>query len=183
MFIRSKFLFLGMVASLEEKNEYTFYSLAKSYWENVAALGFYYLKIERLLNEGNEETAFQLAAKMGLGGRGFPTPEMIANTGRNQEDYTLPNIYTMMDKVDEDFKKRAKIDGAVLRDLYDVQVAEGGHTTFTGLTIAAKWTNDRSAQIPDIRRKWDSRDKASLLNMTNLSTLIFFYYWGKFEEL
>lgn len=183
MFIRSKFLFLGVVASLEEKNEYTFYALIKSYWENVAAFGYYYLRIADLLEKGLEEEAFSLAGKMSLGGRKYPTEEMIKKVGRQVEEYTLPNVYTMMDKVDKDMKKRSKIQGAILRDLYDEQIAEGGHTTYTGLIIAAKWTKGRNAQIPDVNKKWDSEDKKSLINLAAMSSVIFFMYWEKFEEL
>jgi len=182
MFIRGKFLFQGLIASLEEKNEYTFYAIIKSYWEHVAAFGYYYLRISALLNAGQEEEAFLLAAKMGLGGRGFPTEEMIRNKGQNTEDYKLPNIYTMMDAVDKDFEKHLKQKGSMMRELYDEQIAEGGHTTYTGLTIATKWAPDRLSQLPDLKKSWESKDKASLVNLAAMSSTIFFFYWEKFEQ-
>jgi len=183
MFIRSKFLFLGMIKSLKEKNEYTFYSLAKSYWENIAAFGYYYLRVSDFLTAGQKEEAFKLARQMGLGGRKFPTEEIVKKTGRKIEEYTLPNIYTMMDKVDKDMRKRSGNEGSILREIYDEQIAEGGHTTYTGLAIARKWSNDKRVQFADLKKGWVKEDKSSLLNLAAMSSLIFFIYWDKFEEL
>jgi hypothetical protein len=182
MFIRGKFLYLGMVKSLEEKNMYVYYSILKSFWEHVAACGYYYTKVLKLLEREEEEEAFLLALKMGLGGRGFPTDDMIKERGQEINNYKLPHIYTMMDYVDDDFKKKLRENDAILRDLYVSQIAEGGHTTYTGLVIAAKWTKDRESQIPDVNKKWNSDDKSSLINLAAMSGLIFFSYWNKFEE-
>src|SRR5918999_3782171 len=55
IFIRGKFLFLGILKSIEDRNMYVFYSLLKSYWENVAALGYYYSRVSLLLQNRKVE--------------------------------------------------------------------------------------------------------------------------------
>jgi hypothetical protein len=183
IFIRNKFLFLGLLRSFEEKDMYLLFSLLKSYWENVAAFGYYYIRISNLLATDNEEKAFELSGKIGLGGRKFPTAEMASKSGHSIEDFTLPNIITMMDVVDKDLQKRSKMDGSVLRTVYDEVIAEGGHTTYTGLIIASKWSPDKKSQLPDLDKKWQKEDKSYLINLFAMSTLIFFVYWDKFEEI
>lgn len=180
IFIRAKFLYLGLLKSLQDRNLYAAYSILKSYWENIAAFGYYHLMVSKLTKNGYEEKAFSLARKMGLGGRGFLTEEMVKEKGHEIEDFLLPNIYTMMDKVDEDWKKILKTDDAMLRDFYNSEIAEGGHTTFIGLSIAGKWLPDKS-MLPDLKKSWAKGDNVSILNFADMGTRIFFYYWEKFK--
>ncbi len=182
IFIRNKFIYLGLIRSLKEKDLFVAYSLLKSYWENVAVFGYYFLTVSQLLKDGNKEKAFAVSKKMGLGGRGFPTEEMIKKKGHKVEDYKLPNIYTMMDRVDKDWKKILKDDDPMFRTIYDEQIAEGGHTTFTGLQISGKRLPDKSL-LPDLEKSWDDEDGSSLLNLTALSTIVFYYYWDRFQKL
>ena len=182
LFIRNKFLFLGFIKSIEDKNLYVSYAILKSYWENVTAFGYYCIKEEELIQKGETKKAFELSRKMGLGGRGFLTEEMVNNKGRIMDDFKTPHIYTMMDFVDSDVKKIFDI-SSLFRELYDQQIAEGGHTTYVGLSIAGRWTKDKNALIPDINKSWDRFESASLLNLAALSSNIFFYYWDKFKKL
>lgn len=182
IFIRSKFLFLATIRSFDDKNLFASYALLKSYWENVAAFGYYYLRIKHLIDEKNIDDAFNLSMKMRLGGRGFVTEEMAKNKEHSLDDFTLPNIITMMEKVDKDWQKKLGKDINVLSKIYKEQIAEGGHTTFIGLDIAARWLPDRS-QVADIKKSWDRKEYSSVLNLLVLSTKVFFYYWDKFNEL
>jgi|GEM_PF-5402263 len=183
MFIRGKYLFLGTAESFEDKNMYVLYSLLKSYWENVGAFGYYYIKMSNYLDAGKKEDAFYLAGNMALGERKFPTEEMIKKAGHKIEVFTLPNILTMIDLVDKDMKKRSKNEGAILREAYDEVVTEEGHTTFTGLMIASKWAPDGNSQLPDLKKKWKKEDKSYLLNLFAMSSLLFFFYWDQFAKL
>jgi hypothetical protein len=183
MFVRAKYLFSGIQNEFEKKNMYSLYPVLKAYWEHVAAFGYFYLKIKELIENSKEDEAFALAKKMGLGGRGFPTPKMIKEKGYEVDDYKLPHIYTMIDTVDKNFKEHFGENNSMMRELYDEQIAEGGHTTYIGLSIAAKWSKDGLYQLPDLKKSWESKDKASLINIFAMASLIFFYYWDKFEEL
>lgn len=182
MFIRNKFLFLGLVKNLRERNLYSAYAILKSYWENVATFGYYFLEISNLLNEEKKEEAFIVSRKMGLGGRGFLTKEMVKEKGHNMEDFTIPKISKMMRIVDTDWKKILGEDSDLFKGIYDWQIAEGGHTTYIGLNIAARWLSNKS-QLPDVKKSWDKEENSSLLNLAVLSSLVFFYYWNKFQDL
>ena len=149
MFIRSKFLFLGLIENIEERNLYVSYAILKSFWENVTAFGYYYLRISSLLEKNNKEEAFSLSKKMGLGGRKFLTEEMVQKKGDTLEDYTTPNVLTMMEKVDEDWKRVLGID-SLFKELYETQIAEGGHTTYIGLSIAGPIFNCFSLLLGEI---------------------------------
>ena len=181
MFIRSKFLFLGLIENIEERNLYVSYAILKSFWENVTAFGYYYLRISSLLEKNNKEEAFSLSKKMGLGGRKFLTEEMVQKKGDTLEDYTTPNVLTMMEKVDEDWKRVLGID-SLFKELYETQIAEGGHTTYIGLSIAGRWLPDKSL-LPDLKRSWTREERSSLLNLAALSSTVFHYYWEKFYKL
>ena len=119
---------------------------------------------------------------MALGGRGFLTEKMVKKRGRTMEDFKTPNVYTMMDKVDKDWKKNLKKDISILRELYHAQVAEAGHTTFSGLWIAGKWLPNKSL-LPDLKRSWEKKENSLILNLTAMSSSIFFYYWDRFQKL
>lgn len=183
MFIRSKFLFLGILRSFEDRNLYVSYSVIKSYWENVTAFGYYFIKIEKMIKEDRLSEAFSLARKIGLGGRGFLTDEMVKKRGRKLEDYKIPNIYTMMELVDTDFQKKLGVKDSIFRELYDWQIAEGGHTTYIGLSIAGKWNKKGTELHPDINRSWNRFEYNSLLNLTVLASQVFFIYWDNFKKL
>lgn len=183
MFIRSKFLFLGILKSFEDRNLFVTYSVIKSYWENVTAFGYYTIKIEKMIKEDRLSEAFNLAKKIGLGGRGFLTEEMVMKKGRSMEDFKIPNIYTMMELVDKDFQKILGIEDSMFRDLYDWQIAEGGHTTFIGLNISGKWSKEGNKLLPDTKRSWNRFEYNSLLNLTALASQVFFIYWAKFKKL
>jgi len=182
IFIRSKFIYLGLIESLEKKNLYAALSLLKSYWEDVAAFGYYHLTVSQLLKEGKKQKAFVISRKMALGGRGFLTEKMIKKKGHTMEDFKLPSIYTMMDKVDKDWKKNSKKNISILRELYHAVVAEGGHTTYLGLWISGKWLLNKS-MLADLKKSWTKEENSSILNLAAMSSLIFFYYWDKFQEL
>lgn len=184
LFIRSKFLFLGLKQELKQKNLFAAWSILKTYWENVAAFGFYFLKISYLLKENKKEEAFILSRKLAMGGRGFPSKEMVLNRGDKVEDFWLPNILTMMDLVDNDWQKITgkKID-SLLRELYETVIAEGGHTTYTGLSISGKWMKNKSFFLPDINKSWSIRGNREVSNLYAMASTTFFYYWNKFERL
>ena len=182
MFIRSKFIYLAFVESLEKKNLYAAYSLLKSYWEDLATFGFYFLRISNLLEEGDEQKAFELSRKMALGGRGFLTEEMVLKKGHKMKDFQIPRISEMIRIVDADLKRNLKKDEFILGDLYHQQVAEGGHTTYIGLWIAGRRKVDGSG-IADINRSWNREENSSILNLGAMATILFFYYWDKFQEL
>jgi len=183
MFIRSKFLFLGILKSFDDRNLFVSYSVIKSYWENVTAFGYYIIKIEKMIKEDRISEAFGLARKMGLGGRGFLTEEMVKKRGRTIEDFKIPNIYTMMELVDMDFQKLLKSKDSMFRELYDWQIAEGGHTTYIGLSIAGSWNREGTELRPDLKRSWNRFEYNSLLNLTALASQVFFIYWDKFKKL
>jgi len=182
IFIRSKFIYLGLIESLEKKNLYAAYSLLKSYWEDVAAFGYYHLTVSQLLKEGKKQKAFVISKKMALGGRGFLTEKMVKKVGHTMEDFKLPSIYTMMDKVDKDWKKKLKENTSTLRKLYHTLVAEEGHTTFLGLRIAGKRLPNKS-EVADLKRSWTKEENSSILNLAAMSSSIFFHYWDRFQEL
>lgn len=183
MFIRSKFLFLGLIKSIEDKNLFVTYSLLKSYWENVATFGYYYLTISTLLKDDKEEEAFVISRKMGLGGRGFLTKKMVEAKGQTLEDYKIPRISKMMELVDEDWRKTLGDDSSLFKEEYDKNIAEGGHTTYSGLVFAWKWLPGRKSVLPDVGKAWDTKEKSPILNLISLSSIVFFYYWRKFQEL
>lgn len=182
MYIRSKFIYLAFVESLEKKNLYASYSLLKSYWEDLATLGFYYLEISKLLGAGDEQKAFELSRKMALGGRGFLTEEMVLKKGHTMKDFQIPRISEMIRVVDADLKRNLKKDESILGDLYHQQVAEGGHTTYIGLWIAGRRKVDGSG-VADINRSWNIEESKSILNLGAMAAILFFYYWNKFQEL
>lgn len=182
MFIRNKFLFLGLLKSIEAKNLYVSYVVLKAYWENTATFGYYYLIISKLLSEDQEEEAFQIARKMGLGGRGFLTEEMARKKGHTLEEFTIPSISKMMNIVDGDWKKVLGHDSSLFKQAYDEYLAEGGHTTYTGLNVSTRWLPDKS-QLPDVKKSWDSREYFPLLNYLSLSTKVFFNYWEKLLKM
>lgn len=182
MFIRNKYLFLGLINNLEEKNLYAAYAVLKSYWENVATFGYYYLKNSEYLMDNNKEEAFKFSRKMALGGRGFLTKEMVEKEGHTMKDFIVPRISEMMKYVDNNWKKELNSDISLLKELYDQQIAEGGHTTFLGLDIANRWLSDGS-QLPDIKKSYDLEELSSLLNLSVLSTSVFFQYWNEFQKL
>jgi hypothetical protein len=182
MFIRSKFIYLAFIESLEKKNLYAAYSLLKSYWEDLATFGFYYIKISRLLEANDEQKAFELSRKMALGGRGFLTEEMVLKKGREMKDFQIPRISEMIRTVDADLKRNLKTEDSILGDMYHQQVAEGGHTTYIGLWIAGKRKVDGSG-IADINRSWNREENSSILNLGVMAAILFFHYWSKFDEL
>jgi hypothetical protein len=181
MFIRNKFLYLALLDSLESRNLYAAWSLLKSYWENVATFAYYYIEISELFEKGEMETAFEISRKMALGGRKFLTKKMVKNIGRTPDDFYLPSISTMLNKTDEDWEKSM---GKSLgfKELYDTQIAEGGHTTFMGLSISGKWLPDRSL-LPKVKKSWTKDDNKAILNLTSMSSLVFFYYWNKYLKI
>jgi len=181
MFIRNKFLYLGLLKSLEDRNLFVAWSILKSYWENVATFAFYCIEISELLGNSEVKTAFKLSKKMALGGRKFLTKEMIKNKGCTPDDFYLPGISAMLNKTDQDWKKSLG-KNLGFKELYDTQIAEGGHTTFMGLSISGKWMKDKSL-LPNVNKSWTKDDNKSILNLTSMSTLVFFYYWDKFQEL
>lgn len=179
MFIRNKFLYLGLLSSLENRNMFACFSLLKAYWENVATFGYYYLTVSSLLNDNREEEAFIISRQMGLGGRGFLTEDMVKNKGRSLQDFTIPKISKMMRIVDEDWKKTLGDNSSLFKEFYDTYIAEAGHTTYSGLSISGKWLPNK-ALLPDLRKSWNREEHLPLLNYLSISTIVFFFYWEKF---
>lgn len=182
MFIRSKFIYLAFIETLEKKNLYAAYSLLKSYWEDLATFGFYFLKIRGLIDVGNEQKAFELSRKMALGGRGFLTEEMALKKGHKMKDFQVPRISEMIRIVDADLKRGLNKNASMLGDLYHQQVAEGGHTTYIGLWIAGRKKVDGSG-IADKNRSWNRLENSSILNLGAMAAILFFYYWDKFQDI
>jgi len=181
IFIRNKFIYLGLIKSMEDKNLYAAWSLLKSYWENVATFAYYYIEITELLKRDKIQEAFKLSRKMALGGRKFLTKEMVEKKGHTLADFFVPNISTMLNRIDEEWKKSTG-ESLAFREFYDTLIAEGGHTTFLGLNIAGKILPNGS-QLPNVKKSWSKDDNSSILNFTSMSSLIFFYYWGKFIKI
>ena len=171
MFIRSKFIYLAFIESLEKKNLYAAYTLLKSYWEDLATFGFYCIKVSRLLDSNEELKAFELSRKMALGGRGFLTEEMVLKKGHTMKDFQIPRISEMMRIVDADLKNSLKTQDSILGDMYHQQIAEGGHTTYIGLWIAGRRKRDGSG-IADIKRSWNKEENSSILNLLELLRLL-----------
>jgi len=182
IFIRSKFIYLAFIESLEQRNLYAAYSLLKSYWEDLTTFGFYYLKISSLLEANDEQKAFELSRKMALGGRGFLTKEMVLKKGRQVQDFQIPRISEMMRIVDADLRRNLNKDVSILGDIYFRQVAESGHTTYLGLWIASRQKVDKSG-VADINRSWNKEENSNILNLGAMAGILFFYYWDKFQEL
>ncbi len=182
MFIRSKFIYLAFIESLETKNLYAAYSLLKSYWEDLATFGYYHIKISRLLESKNEQKAFELSRKMALGGRGFITEEMVLKKGHEMKDFRIERVSEMIRTVDADLKRNLKTEDSILGDMYHQQVAEGGHTTFIGLWIASRQKADGSG-IADICRSWNRQENSNMLNLGAMAAILYFHYWGKFNEI
>jgi len=182
IFIRSKFIYLALIESLEKKNLYAAYSLLKSYWEDLTTFGFYFLRISSLLKANDEQKAFELSRKMALGGRGFLTEEMVLKKGYKMKDFKIPRISKMIRIVDADLKRNLRKDVSILGDLYHQQVAESGHTTYLGLWIAGRQKADKSG-VADINRSWNKEKNSNILNLGAMATILFFYYWDKFQKL
>lgn len=182
MFIRSKFLYLGFRNDIKNKNLYSAYTSLKAYWENVATFGYYFIKISNFIEKENKDEAFELSSKMGLGGRGFLNKEMVEKKGKKMEDFFIPSISNMIDLVDKDLGKKMGKKQLIMREPYDEQIAEGGHTTFIGLSICEIKNHNKSI-LPDLNKSWDEEEYKSLINLMSLSSTIFFLYWNNFEEL
>lgn len=182
MFIRSKFIYLAFLDTLEQKNLYAAYSLLKSYWEDLATFGFYYLKISRFLEVKDDQKAFELSRKMALGGRGFLTEDMVLRKGHEVKDFQIERIAEMIRTVDADLKRYLKTEDSILADMYHQQIAEGGHTTYIGLWISGGRKKDGSG-IADVNRSWNRQENSSILNLGAMATILYFYYWEKFKGL
>ena len=120
---------------------------------------------------------------MGLGGRGFLTKEMVEAKGQTLEDYKIPRISRMMELVDQDWRKTLGENSSLFKEEYDKNIAESGHTTYSGLVLAWKWLPGKKSVIPDVKKSWDRKEKSPLLNLISLSSIVFFYYWRKFQDL
>jgi len=181
IFIRSKFIYLAFIEALRKKNLYATHSLLKSYWEDVGAFGYYYLKISELLELGNRQEALELSRKMALGGRGFLTEEMVKKKGRTMEDFFTPRISEMMRVVDADLKRNLMMNESALGNIYHQEIAESGHTTYRGLWIAGR--RKRKSAVADVNKSWEKEENSNVLNLGVMAALIFFHYWRKFEKL
>lgn len=182
MFIRSKFLYLGFRNDIENKNLYSAYTSLKAYWENVATFGYYFIKTSNFIEKNNKYEAFELSSKMGLGGRGFLNEEMVKNVGREMEEFKIPKISKMIDVVDKDLGRRFGFKEQIMHKPYGEQIAEGGHTTFIGLSICEIKNKDKS-MLPDLNKSWEEEEYKSIINLMAMSSEIFFLYWKEFEEL
>ena len=191
IFIRAKYLFVAILNSISspvaERNEFAALVLLKAYWETVAAFGYAVLTMEPLLSTKDYEGIFNLAKRLGLGGKKFPSTQMLDKKGLAQEDFLIPNVLTMMDKIDKDWNKIFKRSGikplSSFSEEYDNFIAEAGHPTYSGLQIAGKWSKDRRTLVPDISKCWEYKDEKMLFNYLALGSTIFFYYWDNFQKL
>lgn len=182
MFVRSKFLFLGIKESLVQKNLYATFVLAKAYWEHIATFGYYYLQVKNFLDMQDMKAAFDLSHKMAMGGRGFVTEKMAKEKGRELKDFIIPRISSMIKIVDTDIQKKLGNQEPILESLYFSELAEGGHTTFIGLSIALRKLKN-GFFLADLKKSWNKKDESGLLNLMAMASTIFFFYWDKFVTL
>lgn len=181
LFIRAKFLFLATLDELEKNNAFAAFALLKSYWETVAALGYFVITIKNLLEAKDFDQIVKLSRKIAMGGKKFPTEEITKNNGGLPEDFQQPNLLTMMEKIDKDFAKISNKEGleeekSSFSHEYNVFIAESGHPTFIGLFPGGRMLADGSL-LPDINRSGDEEDKKTIVNYLCLSSIFFFYYW------
>ncbi len=186
IFIRTKFLFLGLLNEMETKNAFAAFAILKTYWETVAMMGYFILSAQSLLQLGRVDDLNDLSRKLAMGGKKFPTKKMLEDKGLPLEDYILPNVLTMIDKIDKDWNKRFKEGGlkpiSMFREEYDEFIAEAGHPTYMGLYTGGRWLADGSL-LPDLNKSWSSEDESGIDNYCSLASTIFFDYWNKFLNL
>lgn len=186
IFIRAKFLFLALIEQIKKENAFSAYSLLKSYWETVAVLGYLIINAENFIREGKHDDLIELSHKLTMGGKKYPTKEMLDKRKLSKEKYEQPNVLTMMQKVDKDWNKGFKKDGLApissFRQQYDEFIAEAGHPTYLGMQISGKWLPDGS-MLSDVNRSWNENEEFTILNYTALASIIFFSYWDKFIKI
>jgi len=185
IFVRAKFLFLGLLTEIEKENAFAAYAILKSFWETVAIVGYFVLNAEELIAKKDYKELFILSRKLVMGGRKFPSEEMVEKKGLLREEITHPNLLTMMEKIDKEWDKLFKKQGlgkSSFREEYDNFIAEAGHPTYLGMQISGRWLADGSL-LPDIKRSWTSEEGKIIINYICLSGTIFFYYWVKFRKL
>lgn len=185
IFVRAKFLFLGLLTEIEKENAFAAYAILKSFWETVAMAGYFVLNAEELISKKDYKELFNLSRKLAMGGRKFPSEEMVKKKGLLREEITHPNLLTMMEKIDKEWDKLFKKQGlgkSTFREEYDNFIAEAGHPTYLGMQISGRWLADGSL-LPDIKRSWTLEEGKTIINYICLAGTIFFYYWVKFRKL
>lgn len=186
IFIRAKFLFLALTEQIKRKNAFSAYSLLKSYWETVAVLGYLIINAENFISEGKHNDLIKLSHKLAMGGKKYPTKEMLDKRKLPKEEYEQPNVLTMMQKIDKDWNKDFKKYGftpvSSFYQEYNEFIAEAGHPAFLGTQISGRWLPDGSL-LPDVNRSWNENEEFRILNYTALASIIFFSYWDRFIKL
>ncbi len=182
IFLRAKHLYIGILDAVEDDNSYISFTLLKAYWETVAMLGYAYIVAKNYLKKGKFDELAEWTIKHSLGGRKYPSDEMLAEKGYKREDFTQTNLCTWMDTVDKHFSKEVagEKNFSHLRELYDEFVAEAGHSTFLGLSICEERRKSGSL-TPLVNKTSCFEDDLMTLNNLHLVTTYFFYYWELFQ--
>lgn len=77
IFIRTKFLFLGLLNEIESRNAFSAFAILKTYWETVAMMGYFILSAQSLLQQGKIDELNDLSHKLAMGGKKFPTKKNV----------------------------------------------------------------------------------------------------------
>jgi hypothetical protein len=183
IFIRAKHLNKAIVEAIESNNSYTSFILLKAYWENVAMFAYMYIGAENYIKQKEYSPLLEWVIKHALGGKKWPSNEILQKKGMKREDFQQTNLLTWMQKMDKDFDRNVG-SGKKMSEfgkVYDEFIAESGHSSFLGLSICEQKQDDGSI-IPALDKTYQINDDAMTLNYLSISNLYFFYYWNKFCE-
>ena len=110
IYIRGKFLFFALINEIQRKNAFAAYALLKSFWETTALLGYIVIEADVLIPKKDFHALLRVTRKLVMGGRKFPSDEMVKNKGAKKEEYTQPNLLTMMDRVDKYWNNKFSVE-------------------------------------------------------------------------
>lgn len=183
IFLRAKHLNKALMEAIEKNNSYVSFVLLKAYWENVAMLGYMYVVAENLLAKNDYPSLLDWVTKHALGGKNYPSDEMLQNKGLKREEFQQTNLLTWMEKMDKDFNRNVGKGKKIseFEKLYNEFIAEAGHSTFLGLSLCEEKQNDGSI-IPLVDKTYQYNDDAMTLNHFSLCNIYFFYYWDRFSD-
>lgn len=182
IFVRAKFIHKDLLQSITNRNSYIAFILLKSYWETVSMLGYSYITASNLIESNDYSELLKWTIKHAMGGKKYPSDEILAEKGRNREEYTQTNLLTQMEKVDKHFNKTIGegLNVSDLKSVYDEFIAEGGHPTFLGLSLCDELQSDGTMKI-DVNKTGYPYDYGMFLNHLVLADIYFFHYWDKFQ--
>lgn len=185
IYIRAKFLFFALTEQIDKKNAFAAYALLKSFWETTALLGYIVVNAEELVPKKEYKTLLQLLRKLIMGGRKFPSDEMVKKKEAKKEEYTQPNVLTMMDRVDKYWNLKFKKESFTshFRSEYDEFIAEAGHPTYLGLQISGRWSKNKSFLTPDQNKSWNKIDEYQIENYLALAGYFLFYFYDRYLKL